>query len=57
MSKSTTKAILFGLAVSGVVRIVWMLFREQSVLDAFGITLTSFAFLGFVYLLFRRGTE
>jgi hypothetical protein len=56
MSKSTTKAILFVLAVTGVVRILWMLFREQSALDAFGITLIGLALLGSIYLLSRRGT-
>jgi len=54
MSKGTASAILIGLLGAGVTRLIWAWRGGAGYADAIGITLTSVALLGFIYMLSRR---
>ena len=45
----TLKAIIFGLVVAGVLRIIWAYLKNGSLVDAVGITVTSLALAAFAY--------
>ena len=50
------EAIFLGLFVAGVIRVVWAYLKGGSLIDAFGITLTSLAVVVFIYwsVFFKR---
>jgi uncharacterized membrane protein len=57
MSKGTATSILIGLLAAGVFRLAWAWRDGAGYGDAIGITLTSIALLGFIYLIFSRAEK